>query len=451
LLLALFLRCSSFELELNCGVFYMSDAKTVTLVIWIVIFLLVPDAKAQTGNCPALQAPQGATVTVSPAQASQLPAIVHGVTPGTTVLLEDGTYLLRSYIRFEKSGVVLRSLSGNRDAVVIDGQYEGYMLQVAASNVTIADLTLKRAYYHLVHVVGGGDHVTLHNLNLIDARQQFVKVNGSAGSYPDNGKMSCSSFELTAAGRSNIDPSGGGCYSGGFDALSVRDWHVHDNYFENIYCTNGALPTHMVLFWRSARDPIVERNTIVNCARGIGFGLGSTGGSRVYPDNPTAGVGGEVGHIGGMIRNNSIFGDIGSYFDTGIGLEQAWNVKVYNNTVYSTGGTFSSIDSRFTNSNPDIANNVVRPNMTNRSASPQYRNNVQGAESVWFVDASNGDLHIVSTASSLIDQGISLGADVTDDIDAQNRNGNPDLGADEYYLSSPALTPTAPSGLRIAP
>jgi len=85
----------------------------------------------------------------------------------------------------------------------------------------------------------------------------------------------------------------------------------------------------------------------LNCARGIGFGLAPEGGHRKYQDMPAAGPNEAAGHIGGVIRGNVIIGDIGKFFDTGIGLEQAWNVAVEGNIVYSSGGTFSSIDSRF--------------------------------------------------------------------------------------------------------
>ena len=42
----------------------------------------------------------------------------------------------------------------------------------------------------------------------------------------------------------------------------------------------------MVLFWKTSKDPVVERNVILNCARGIGFGLAPEGGHRKYQDMP---------------------------------------------------------------------------------------------------------------------------------------------------------------------
>jgi hypothetical protein len=314
---------------------------------------------------------------VAPGKAHNLPWIVQQAGPGTTILLEDGVYEFDGSLRFEAPRVTLRSKSGNRTAVVLDGAYHAYMIHVSAPDITIADLTLKRARHHLVHVVGNGHRVKLRNLKLVDARQQFIKANPSNGRFCDFGEVSQCYFELTDVGRQKVDPIFGGCYTGGIDVLSGQGWRVYDNRFENIYCTNGGLPTHMVLFWQTSRDTIVERNTIINCARGIGFGLGREKRSRSYSDNPTGNVSGYIGHIGGFIQDNIIISNIGKYYDTGIGLEQAWKAKVEDNIVYSTGETFSSIDSRYPNSNPFIKNNLVRPEMTVRDrAQPVFENNM---------------------------------------------------------------------------
>jgi hypothetical protein len=248
-------------------------------------------------------------------------------------------------------------------------------LQIAAPQAMIADLTIKRARYHLIHVVGNGHLINIKNLHLVDARQQFIKANPSNGKFCDFGKVQNCYFEMTDEGREKVDPQIGGCYTGGIDVLAARGWIVSENWFENIYCTSGGLPTHMILFWHSSRDPIVERNTIINCARGIGFGLGKKSDKRTYEDIEIF-KNGMIGHYGGVIRQNIIFGDIGKLFDTGIGIEQAINVTVENNFVYSTGGTYTSIDSRFPASKPVIKNNTIRPAMTVRGgAKPSFDNN----------------------------------------------------------------------------
>ncbi|MFQ5900406.1 MAG: chitobiase/beta-hexosaminidase C-terminal domain-containing protein, partial [Thermodesulfobacteriota bacterium] len=408
-------------------------------------YIITPPPVAS--GCGPLSAPDptDTIVTVTPAQASQLPSIVSNAGPGTTIFLEDGVYPITGTLRFQSDNVTLRSASGNRGAVIIDGQYQtNTLIQISASYVTIADITLKRTNEHLIHLLGGGHYANLYNLHLLDPTQQFIKENPSGGVvFNDFGTLACSLVELTAAGRPNIDPTGSGCYTGGIDAHQAWGWNVRDNIFKDIYCTNGGVAEHAIHFWRTSRDTVVERNTILNSARGIGFGLGNgTTPDRIYPDDPLAGVSGYVGHIGGIIKNNIIFGNIGSYFDSGIGLEQAWNAEVYHNTVYSSGGTFSSIDTRYTNSNPVIINNLVNPAMTVRGGgNPAKSGNIESASANMFVDVVNGDLHLVESATAAIDNGVFLSGAVTDDIDEDIRDSQPDIGADEYIMGGVDITP----------
>ena len=95
-----------------------------------------------------------------------------------------------------------------------------------------------------------------------------------------------------------------------------------------------GLSEHGIHFWQCCRDTLVEENVIVDCARGIGFGLSQTGSCRTYPDDPypTAGF---KDHIDGIIRNNFVAAadaDIFASpdgFDTGIAVTQAYGAKSF--------------------------------------------------------------------------------------------------------------------------
>jgi hypothetical protein len=209
-----------------------------------------------------------------------------------------------------------------------------------------------------------------------------------------------------------------------------RDWIVRFNRFEGIYCRTG-LAEHAVHFWLGSRDTLVENNTILNCARGIGFGLGPVGQGRRYADEPSS-ADGYTGHWGGLIRNNVIYADVREY-DTGIGLEQARDVRVFHNTVFATGsatGAFSSIDARFANTRTEIRNNLVN-NITQR-AGPVVTasHNVVGVTADAFVDAAGRDLHLRADFAMAIDRGMPLDAGGLD-MDGQTRGAQPDIGADE--------------------
>lgn len=405
---------------------------------------------SQMAFCPPLPPPSGNIIDVDTSQASQLDNIVAGANAGDTISLADGTYSLNGdYLRVATSGVTLRSASGNREAVVIDGGYQTTeIVQVVASHVTIADLTLKRAYYHPVHVmsVDGNDTLgtKLYNLHIVDPGQQAVKINpATANHYTDNGEIACSHIELTDSGRPQIWTINNSCYTGGVDAHQAQGWVIRDNLIEGFWCDQG-LSEHAIHFWRGGRDTVVERNIMKDNARGVGFGLGQNDGGRTYHDGFCSGSG-YVGHYGGVIRNNFIFqgrpelqaSDAG--FECGVCLAQACEAQVFHNSVVSTAAPFSSIEWRFANTDAEIVNNIASHNLMPRNgASAVLSGNLADAPLSLFVDGADGNLHLKSDALAAIDQGEPLPSGMSPhDIDGDLRAGPPDIGADELPIDLP--------------
>jgi len=399
------------------------------------------DATAPADRCAPLPAPTGTVVPIEPSQVGQLQALVSNAEPGTTFVLAAGTYALNGdYLWIDAPGVGLRGATGDPEDVVIDGGYvTTEIVTVAASNVTIADLTIQRAYTHPIHVTGGQaasiTNTLLHNLRVIDPGQQAIKINTAQGgqTFADAGVVSCSWIELTDAGRTSIRDN---CYTGGIDAHQARDWVVRDNTIAGFWCEQG-LSEHGVHFWRGGRDTVVERNELVNNARGIGFGLTENGDDRAYDDAPCPGANGHVGHFGGVIRNNTMLADDPELFasqfgmDGGVALAQSCGAQVLHNTVYATQAPFASIEWRFPNTDARIANNLVSHPMRERSdAVAELVSNREDATAVEFVDAAGWDLHLAAGAAA-IDAGTPDSA-VFDDVDAEPRtDAAPDLGADE--------------------
>ena len=234
---------------------------------------------------------------VEVAASADLVAAVRSAAPGDTLLLANGTYALGGKIRqIVADGVTLRSKSGDREAVILDGQRSsstGEVVSVTGSDVTIADLTIVNAYTHAIHVQATDAkdtlRATIYNVHVKDALEQGIKINQNVAEThsPDDGTVACSHIELTSSGRPNVRDN---CYTGGIDAHWARGWRIRDNVIEGFYCPSG-LSEHGVHFWTGSRDTIVERNRILNSARGIGFGLGETTSSstddwRTYPDAP---------------------------------------------------------------------------------------------------------------------------------------------------------------------
>ena len=395
-------------------------------------------ARPSSATCGPLPRGRGPTIRVRPAQASSLPAIVAGAPAGATVLLADGTYRLPRTLVVTKARVTIRSRSGRPGAVVLDGRYAtGDLVAAAASDVTIAEVTLTRASYHLVHIVprDGGPtirRVRLYRLQLVDGAEQFVKINPNAArtAFADAGRVECSTFRLTDRGRPHVPSDFLPCYTGGVDAHGARGWTVRLNRFHDIRCARG-LAEHAVHFWTGSRDTLVERNTIVDCARGIGFGLGErTDWARRYPDRPGTGY---VGHYGGIIRNNVVVAGRPG-MDTAIGLEQARAARVYHNTVYASpraSGYFSSLDYRFPNTTADIRNNLVTRITARDGATATLARNVQSVPASWFRNAARLDFHLSRAAAGAIDRGVPVRAAGLDIDGKPHSVGPPDLGADE--------------------
>jgi hypothetical protein len=395
-----------------------------------------------TSGCRPLARPSGRTILVTPRQAAQLPAIVAGAPAGSTILLADGNYRLPATMVVRASRLTIRSRSGRPGAVVLDGRYAtGDLLAVAASGVTIAELTLTRASYHLVHIVprDAGPtirRVRLYRLRLVDGAEQFVKINPNAArsAFVDAGHVECSSFRLTDAGRRHVPSDFLPCYTGGIDAHGARGWVVRLNHFEDIRCQKG-LAEHAVHFWTGSRDTLVERNTIVDCARGIGFGLGErTDWARRYADSSGLGY---VGHYGGLIRNNVVVARRPG-IDTGIGLEQAHGARVYHNTVYASTratGYFSSLDYRFPNTKADLRNNLLTKLTGRDGATARLARNVESVPAEWFRNASRLDFHLSRAATGAINRGVRVRAAGLDIDGKPHTVGAPDLGADERHRS----------------
>lgn len=335
-----------------------------------------------------------------------------------TILIEDGTYAISSPTWFPyitASNIVFRSLSGNRNAVTLigtgmasvspDNEHGFY---IVGDNITIADLTIRDVGNH--GIATQGDNTFIHNVRIQNTFEQMVKGT-SAGDGADYGKIQCSLFEYTAG----IGPQ---FYIGGLDIHEGSNWVVNDNIFKDIASPSSSLAEHAVHFWNFSENNTVERNLMINCDRGIGFGLGSS------PND------------GGIIRNNMIYSDGTHPFnDVGIGLETSPNTKVYNNTIYISYP--NAIEYRFeATTNVEITNNLTNQLITSRNdGEALLTTNYIEALAPWFVDVTTGNLHLAITNENVVDLGTNL-AEITLDFDKTARPiaGITDIGAHEFPI-----------------
>ena len=351
-----------------------------------------------------------------------------------TILVSNGTYTLDiPVLHLYCPDLIIRGASGDRDAVVIRGPDEGpsatatHVFLVSTSRVTIADMTLGYCRWHGIQVQGESPYdcsrLWVHNCRLVNCNEQFIK-GSSADADPvgaTDGIIENCLFEFTSGWAYQY-------YTGGIDIHKGVNWVVRDNLFRNIRNPTGqsGIAEHAVHFWKRCstqpQNVVVERNWIVNCDRGVGFGLTDLAG----------------GHNGGAsaIRNNFVWNDgTGGNTDCGIGLEYADSVRVDNNTVH-VGVYWAPIEYRFAgSSNLLFRNNLVDKAIAQRDGAPAAvkSNNLESVQSGWFKALAQGDLHLVYGVTQAIDRGCAVGEFSTDlDGEARPKLGAWDIGADEY-------------------
>ena len=393
--------------------------------------MLASIARATSAVCPALPPPVGTIVSV--ATEPELQAAIASLGSNSTVLLADGVYdLTQTLVIGGVTGVAIRGASGNRDAVVLRGRGmsntnygnvpHGFLIQ-DATDLVIADLTVRDTYYHNVQIQGerGARAIQLYRLRLVDSGEQQVKGStaGPPGPYADDGIVECSILEYSDRARSD--------YTNGVDVLAGANWTIKDNLFRNIRAPIGMLAGPAVLMWRNSLDTVVERNLFVDCDRAVALGLSAPNANS--RDGETT-----YDHQGGIVRNNMIVRASSSPTgDVGITVNYARNYRILHNTV-ALSGTFPwTIEYRFSASNGEIAYNLSDgPILARDGASGTLTGNIVTAQPGWFVNLALGDLHLDPTATQAIDRAAPR-ADLSDDFDGDLRfsGAAPEVGADE--------------------
>ncbi|MBN2385022.1 right-handed parallel beta-helix repeat-containing protein [bacterium] len=413
--------------------FHQNGRKSGLVIVCLMLIYLVPvvlagpaDRSDKTQRTESTSSGRAITVT----NVAELITAVDQANSGgdTTIFVADGLYTLPDMLIITGPDVTISGASGNREAVILEGAgmwgAVTHIFNVSGSGFTVSDMTLRQISQHAIQLQLDVDDVVIRNLHILDTGEQMVKIPYQAGNPAscDNGLMELCLLEYSAG----IGPQ---YYIGGIDGHFAKNWIVRDNVFHSIRSPADDLAEHAIHFWSNSENTLVERNLIINCDRGIGFGLGGQG------------------HIGGIIRNNMIYHDSSEGFaDVGIGLETTTGAQVYNNTIYFENSYPNAIEYRF----PATTGIYLANNLTNRAivardgATGTEQANLTSASSDWFVQINSGDLHLSEARPEVVDQGVSI-IGLNNDFDQDIRPQGPgiDLGADEFLSPQtvPALGP----------
>lgn len=382
---------------------------------------------------PALPPPTGTVVTVRAGDAADLQHRVRTAASETTVMVPAGTYRLSAPLRIGAatavSDITVRGATGNRDDVIICGpgmrvdssKTVPHCLMIEnATDVLIADLSLGDVWHHPITVQAhlGAERPHIRNVRLFDAGEQFLKVN-SPGDWPasgcDGGLVELCVFEYTTTARH--------WYTQGVDVHRGDDWIVRDNCFRFIRGPAGERNVGGAIdFWNGSRRPLIERNTIVDCAVGIRVGI------VARPDFDDCAQ--------ATVRNNVIVRNPGAvaWADVGIICNDCPGARILHNTVILQGTYANAIEYRF----PGTTDAVIRGNLLDAAirardgASAALGDNVTDASAELFRSITTGDARLKPNARA-IDAMPPL-ATVTDDHQGHQRpiGARADIGADEW-------------------
>jgi len=422
--------------------------RSTILVLAAAVVAAASPSSAAHDPCTCDYAPPGGAVTMAGTLAALQSAINSAAGP-TTILVSSGIYDLRTSpyawqgigIQVGNHDVTIRSATGNPEDVIFDGGgmsggvAKAFMIsdyttgRDSLRNITIADVTIRNASNHLISVQGEfhARNLMLHNLHLVNAGQQLVKVNPASSSNPTpvtNGTIACCIVEYETY-------LVGGWYTQGIDIHGGDHWTIRGNTIRNIRAdpSAGIIGGPAILVWSNSVGTVVERNRVIDCDRGIMFGDWSHNG---FP---------YLDHTGGIIRGNTVKGyaganpegTAGSY--ESIALANAVEVVVGNNTMYAPGFTNRGIDLV----GPATQANVILDNLTDKEitiragasgAANTFDGNIVHAGASNYVNAAGGDFHL-APGSAAIDFGVPY-AEACADVDCEVvADGEPDAGADE--------------------
>ena len=392
---------------------------------------LEPPHREWFPKAPSLPKPTGQVIRVS--NVKQLFQAARDVKTGGTILLADGTYMMPHYFELRTDNVTLRSASGHRERVVLDGarSQHGELVGITAcSGVTIADLTIQNIKWNgfKINSNTGVQRVTIYNCIIHNIWQRGIKAvrvpaRNRAAVRPKNCRVQYCLFYNDRPKRYSDDPvdtpkNFSGNYIGGIDVMYATNWTISDNVFIGIRGRTGSA-RGAIFVWVDSRDCLIERNIIVDCDTGICLG------------NSHRGKDTKIHCTRCVVRNNFIT----RAPETGILADYTQDCQIVHNTIHTPKSRLKRlIRIVHYNDGLTVANNLLSgPPLRRAEATGKLRveGNVTRVLTAAFVDARNGNLHLKKAVLGVVESARRTKV-ATHDIDHQLRGKTTDVGADEF-------------------
>jgi hypothetical protein len=380
-------------------------------------------------KAPPLPKPRGQVIRV--ATVDQLFQAAGDVKPGGTILLADGHYMMPRYFELRTDNVTMRSASGDREKVVLDGarSQHGELVGITAcSGVTVADLTIQNVKWNGLKLNSdkGVQAVTVYNCVIHNVWQRGVKGvrvprSDPAVRPPANCRVQYCLFYNDRAKQFSDDPADtpqnfAGNYVGGIDVMYADRWTISDNVFVDIRGRTGEA-RGAIFLWHDSRDCRIERNVIVDCDSGICLG------NSYRPAEI------KVHCRRCVVRNNFVT----RAPENGILADYTEDCVIAQNTIHDPVSRLKRLV-RLVHQNPGllVANNLLSgpPMRIETGSKVRFQGNVTRELTASFVSPQEGNLHLKGAVSGVVDAAGRL-PQAPDDIDRQPRGDPCDVGADE--------------------
>jgi hypothetical protein len=379
---------------------------------------------------PTLPPPEGPVIHVS--NVKQLFQAAQNVRPGETILLADGHYMMPRYFELRTDGVTLRSESGDRHKVVLDGaeSIHGELVGIrACSGATIADLTIQNIRHNgfKLNSNDGIHRVTIHNCVIHNIWQRGVKGVRVPKDRPEiQPPRQCliqhCLFYNDRPKQFDDDPADtpetfNGNYIGGIDVMYADGWTISDNVFTGIRGRTGEA-RGAVFLWHDSMDCIVERNVIVDCDSGICLG------------NSSRGEGTEIHCRRCVVRNNFVT----RCPENGILADYTQDCLIAHNTIHDPTSRLKRLI-RLVHDNSGLAviNNLLSgpPMRVETGSDVRIEGNVTADAADWFANLAEGNLHLNGRCPEAVGRAERIEL-VPHDFDKDPRRLLTDAGADQW-------------------
>jgi hypothetical protein len=268
------------------------------LVVGSNVFGGIPD-KPWFPKAPSLPKPSGEVIQVK--TVNELFQAAKNVAPGGAILLADGHYMMPRYFEITTDNVALRSASGDRHKVILDGasSRHGELVGITgAKGVTIADLTIRNVKWNgfKINSDRGAEKATIYNCVIHNIWQRGVKAPAMPKEKGARGPRECriqyclfynDRPKQFADDETDTADSFNGNYIGGIDVKNTIDWTISDNVFLGIQGRTRE-GRGCIYISENGRGCKIERNVFIDCDVAIALGNPSLGYSPLQAINCVA-------------------------------------------------------------------------------------------------------------------------------------------------------------------